>query len=139
MNLHHCVRLTRKRILSLTQRWEARRQCLIQFHQPAYVLFPGEDPMDELNAVSTWDFPSLPTPPGFHHIMCPGDTPEPAGSPSLFDSSLELPGWYPLTHPVDARDVLTLSSPFSPVCLREFRRYACLPFPRWCLMGTRDS
>ena len=43
--------------------------------------------------------------------MHPGDTPEPPGSPSLFDSSLELHGWYPLTHPVDTRDVPTLSSP----------------------------
>ena len=36
-------------------------QCLIQFHQPAYTLFPGEDPMDESNDVSTFDFPSIPT------------------------------------------------------------------------------
>ena len=71
--------------------------------------------MDESNAVSTLKFPSLPTPPGFYWIMRPGDTLELAGFPSLFDSSPELPGWYPLTHPVDARDVPTLSSPFSPI------------------------
>ena len=42
--------------------------------------------MDE-NGAPTLDFPSIPTPPGFHRIIRPGDTPEPVSSPLLFDSS----------------------------------------------------
>ena len=100
--------------------------------------------MDESNDVPTLDFPSIPTPPGFYRIIRPGDTPEPVSSPFLFDSSPELPGWYPLTH--------TLMSGMGrlchhrlvqlPVCLRVFRTFACLPLFRWCLMslmGMRDS
>ena len=50
-------------------------QCLIQFHQPDYTMFPREDPKDELNDVPALDFPSIPTQPGFHRIIRPGDTP----------------------------------------------------------------
>ena len=71
--------------------------------------------MDESNDVTTLDFPFLPTPPGLHRIIRPGDTPEPVGSPLLFHSSPELPGWYPVTHPIDVQDQLTLSSPISPI------------------------
>ena len=45
-------------------------KCLVQFHQPAYALFPGEDPMDESNDV----------------LLV-----EPVSSPLPFDSSPELP------------------------------------------------
>ena len=68
-------------------------QCFIQFHQPVYMLCPGEDPMDESNDAPTLDFP-----PGFHLIIRTGDTPEPVSSPLLFNSSPELPRWYPATH-----------------------------------------
>ena len=65
--------------------------------------------------VPTVDFPSIPTPPGFHLIVRPGDTPEPVSSPLMFDSLPELPGWYPATHTMDVRDGPTLSSPISPI------------------------
>ena len=42
---------------------------LIQFTQPAYVLFPNEEPMDDSDGVSTLGFPSLPTPLGFNPIF----------------------------------------------------------------------
>ena len=83
----------------LTEATEGDREPLdwghIQFTQPAYVLFPSEEPMDDSDGVSTLGFPSLPAPPGFIQTVRPGDIPEPAGPSSLFDSSPMLPGWYP--------------------------------------------
>ena len=71
--------------------------------------------MDEWNDVTTLDFPSIPTPPGCHRVIRPGDTPGPVSSPLLFDSLPELPGWYPAMHTIDVRDGPTLTSPISPI------------------------
>ena len=117
-----------------------RDQALIQFNQPDYMLFPRQEPMEDSDGVSMLGFPSLPAPPGFRQTIRPGDLPEPAGTSPLFDSSMTLPGWYPLVPPDDARDVLYRSIQLT-VCPRESWGSACLPLPRWSptsLMGMRD-
>ena len=96
--------------------------------------------MDESNEVSTLDFPSLPTPPGFHRIIRPGDTPELASSPLLFDSSPKLPGWYPVTHPVDVRDGPTLQSPIIPIaCVSPGVSDICMSSPSSVVSDGSDG
>ena len=88
--------ISRRALTALTKRdMEPLDRGLIQFAQPAYVLFPSEESMDDSDGVLTLGLPSLPTLPGFIPAVRPGDIPEPAGPSSLFDSSPTLPGWHP--------------------------------------------
>ena len=53
------------------------------------MLFPGGDPFEGLNEISSPHYPYLPAPPGFAPIIRPGEIPDP-----LFADSPALPGWF---------------------------------------------
>ena len=69
--------------------------------------------MDASTVVSKPDFPLLPAPPGFNHFIWSRATPGPGGTPSMFDLSMDLPGWFPLGLPRATADLPSL--PVSPI------------------------
>ena len=87
----------------------------IQIHHPIYMLFPGEDLIDESHMSSVLDLPVLAAPPGFDRIVRPGDTGGPVGTSSTFDFSSELPGWYPLGSLLLTYVEPLVSLPLSPI------------------------
>ena len=68
----------------------------IQIHDPVYPCIPEEDSMDVSAEVSDTHVPVLPPPPGFVCFSWPKAAGGPGGDPSLFDFSMELPGWFPM-------------------------------------------
>ena len=68
---------------STTMDMEPLKRSVIQFAPPTYVLFPGDDPFDDLNRISTPRYPYLPDPPGFTLIDRQDDIPWLAGWGSL--------------------------------------------------------
>ena len=71
----------------------------IQIHEPVHTLYPEEDPTDVSTVVSKPDFPLLPASTSFDHFIWPGASPGPGETPSTFDLSTALPGWFPLELP----------------------------------------
>ena len=104
----------------------------IQIHEPVYTLFPEEDPMDASTAVSKPDFSLLPAPPGFDRFVWPGTTPGPGGTPSTFDLSTDLPGWFPLGLPCTTGDLPSLPVSLIPSNFPEVSVVGGSPASRCC-------
>ena len=67
----------------------------IRIHDPVCPDIPEEDDMDVSVEVPDVAAPVFQPPPGFERFSWPKDEWGPGSDPSLFDFSVELPGWFP--------------------------------------------
>ena len=78
-------------LISLDTDLDTTERDNIHIATPTDVLFPGSDPFGGEFDILSPCFPCLMAPPGFDAIVRSGEIPDPAGPPSLFADSPDIP------------------------------------------------